>query len=173
MASDWQPHRLGSHAEDLSRGTEDIGLGLGFGRIQTSTIDRPPLKSHKTFPNTLTTSFTSLKTEHGSSEEQNPAGQEDPSASSPNEQKQAGQGLQELGVTTYGGSAPASPTAQLSSASGEVEHDEHKGEDDDIIGGLDEDDEMIERLDGAPSEMTPEQRRAEKRKMKRFRSVNS
>ena len=171
MASDWQPHRLASRPTALPSGSEEMGLGLGFGRIQTSTLERPPLKSHKSFPNSLTASYATLDNPSPSGQTPNPAGQEDIPRSFSPEHKSSIPATQPVVETTYGGSAPASPAAQVSPTSAEAEQEEHRDEEDDILGALDEDDDQQDRSEDTPSEKTAEQRRAEKRKMKRFRCV--
>ena len=168
MASDWQPHRLGSRSAGIVSASDEMGLGLGFGRIQTSTLERPSLKSHKSFPNPLTSSYNTSDSQIPISQTSNPVKQEHDSSSFPLDQKQAGQSAVE---TTYGGSAPVSPVAAVSPTSAEAEMDENREEEDDMLGGADEDEDALVKSEDTSVEKTAEQRRAEKRKMKRFRYV--
>ena len=166
MASDWQPHRLGSRSNGLASGADELGLGLGFGRIQTSTLERPSLKSHKSFPNSLTSSYNTSNSPDLLGQVNNPAGQEEDLSSVPIKQEQSGQPAVE---TTYGGSAPASPAAVISPTSAEAEHEDRQEDEDNLLGAADEEDDGAEKSESKSMEKTAEQRRAEKRKMKRFR----
>ena len=170
MASDWQPHRFGSRPGLLGSGTEEIGLGIGLGRIQTSTLERPPLKSHRSFPNTLSASYPSSDGPNRLNEASRNATQEGLQSTTAAEQKRSTVSPQQVVQTTYGGSAPASPLPQVSPPSAEGEHDEQQ-EDDDVYAlmGEEGEDDGGENQNGHSKEKTAEQRRADKRKMKRFR----
>ena len=172
MASDWQPHRLGSQPTGLAADPEEMGLGIGFGRIQTSTLERPALKSHKSFPSSLTASnYAPVDNPSTTNQAPNLTGQEDAQPAFSSEQKVTLPMAQPAVETTYGGSAPASPAAQISPTSAEAEQQELGEEDEDLIGTIDEEDQTLTKTENDPIEKTAEQRRAEKRKMKRFRYV--
>jgi hypothetical protein len=172
MASDWQPHRLGARSGILGSGPEEIGLGLGLGRIQTSTLERPPLKSHRSFPHSLTASYSTTDGTNPIAPEINAVADEEFSPSNAAEQKTTVVTPQQPLTTTYGGSAPASPLPQISPTSAEGDNDEQQ-DDDDELGLLAEDGED-DGQDGQEGgkERTAEQRRVDKRKMKRFRYIH-
>ena len=175
MASDWPSYRLGSRSTtDLGGSQEEIGLGLGFGRIQTSTVERPSLRTHKSFPHNIGTSG-SYSTPHC----QSPLSQVANPGTSHDEFQSSFGGLprpvepktEAAAEQTFPASAPQSPLPQLTPTSAEAEHEpeEQIAEDEDmLVVGDDEDD----TPSGSAVEKTAAERRAEKRKMKRFRYFN-
>lgn len=131
------------------------------------------MKNHESFPNSLSSSYATLDNLGPAGQTSPPAGQEDLRTPLP-----AGESIPETPKQIkvemiHGGSAPASPFAQISPMPAEAEADERQEEEDDFIGSLDDDDEELsEKPENSQTEKTAEQRRAEKRKMKRFRSVH-
>ncbi|KAL9618776.1 MAG: hypothetical protein Q9160_006570 [Pyrenula sp. 1 TL-2023] len=129
--------------------------------------NKPPLlRSHKSFPHALTTSF-------GTSFRKNPLEQViekdhfneggDPSS----EGRIAGDGKNSgSGLILQTRSVPSSPHNQLTPTSPEGQHEEVEDDNAGIVDMEDEEDSGEAR--GSPR-TTAEQRRAEKRKMKRFR----
>lgn len=167
MASDWPSYKFGSRSTtDLGGGQEEIGLGLGFGRIQTSTVERPPLRSHKSFPHNISgaASYSTPHSQSPLSQVANPAVGNDEFQSRPPEATSGPAPEQ-----SFIASAPVSPVPQLTPTSAEAEHDaeEHPDDDDEMAIVGEEDDETP--TGSNPVEKTAAERRAEKRKMKRFR----
>jgi hypothetical protein len=176
MAGDWPFARLGQQPNDEP---DEIGLGLAsLGRIQTSTVERPPLRSHKSFPHTLgTSSYAATHCGSPLSQVANHGNEEESSASARErlESKPLPAGLSIQ--TSFGGSAPASPVPQLTPTSQDADNDDRllDDDDDDDEDGLMGDEEGVAEGDGDGQgqpetvEKTAAERRAEKRKMKRFR----
>lgn len=130
--------------------------------MMQTEVQRPMLRSHKSFPYTLRTSGTTI---HGA----NTPDSTGASQLSSTERIQISnlediETNGELPTVTYGGSAPASPVSRLTppSPTGDKAEAAQDAVDDDVI------------VDEAPNEeqkppMTAQELRAQKRKMKRFR----
>ena len=165
-AGEWSSYRFQpSHNVGLPLGRQGgAGLGLGYGRIQPSTVEsRPVLRSHKSFPYTFTST---LNTSGGY---QSPLSQvTNPSNNSLQNHRETSQDDRDSTPSvvekTYGRSAPTSPVSRLSPPSAVLDQDDVFDDDDDAL--MEEDVEPAAET-GPPK--TAAERRAEKRKMKRFR----
>ena len=165
-ASEWPSYRFQpSHGIGLPLGRQGgAGLGLGYGRIQPSTIDtRPVLRSHKSFPYALSSSLATP------GQYQSPLSQvTNPSTNGLQSHREASQDDRDstpsAAEKTYGHSAPTSPVSRLSPPSAGLDHDDTFDDDDDAL--MEED---VEPAAESEPPKTAAERRAEKRKMKRFR----
>ena len=172
MASEWPNYRINSRPmTTLSGEQEEIGLGLGFGRIQTSTVERPPSRSHKSFTSSLTGSnFSTTHSQMSASQTATSSNRNESSPYLDRDHKISSNGSQSV-PNAFGGSAPVSPVPQLTPTSADGDLDEHPDDDEDmiVVGGEEEEDEACSNLENGSVEKTAAERRAEKRKMKRFR----
>lgn len=160
--SEWHSQR--TKPGDAAEGT----MGLQYSEVSGLSLDaqkRPLLRTHKSFPYTLSQPHHSAP--------QQPATSDHPIASpQPQRERITISNLEEsqrtsLPNVTYGGSAPASPVSRLTPPSPEGEKGDGEGDHNDagLSGSNDEGD------DSKP--MTAAELRAQKRKMKRFRYVSS
>ena len=171
--SDWSSYRFQSHSTtDLTLGRSgNTRLGSNYSQSHVPSIEsRPILRSHKSFPHTIGPS--SFSTTHYQGSLSQASSSETPKEHSPFRRDYGQNTPNPPNVTvetTFGGSTPTSPISHLSHlspVSPKVEQDD----------GLDDDDEMLIATgdlveDGGESgpPKTAAERRAEKRKMKRFR----
>ena len=171
MASEWPNYRMNSRSmASLGGEREDIGLGLGFGRIQTSTVERPSLNSHKSFTNSLPGSDSSAsRNQMPSSQAATSSNRDEFSSRLDQDQKLSNNNSQSM-TNAFSATTPVSPVPQLTPKSADGDHDEHPDDDDDmIVVGGEEEDEASGTMESGSVEKTAAERRAEKRKMKRFR----
>ena len=165
-ASEWPPYRFQpNRSVGLPLGRQGgAGLGLGYGRIQPSTTEtRPVLRSHMSFPYTLTSSLGT------NGRCQSPLSQAiNPSTNNPQNHRETSQDDRDSTPSvmekTYGRSAPTSPASRLSPPSAVLDQDDTFDDDDDAL--MEED---VESTADTGPPKTAAERRAEKRKMKRFR----
>ena len=172
--SDWSPYRFQSHS------TTDLSLARpGNSQLDSNYVQshvpnvesRPALRSHKSFPHTIgPSSFSATHYQSPLSQAINPEGPKEQSALVGDHDRGKPKPPGTTVETILGGSAPTSPISHLSHfspISPKAEQDDSLDEDDDEIlmttGNLEE--------DGGESGLpkTAAERRAEKRKMKRFR----
>lgn len=160
--SEWHSQR--TKPGDAAEGT----MGLQYSEVSGLSLDaqkRPLLRTHKSFPYTLSQPHHSAP--------QQPATSDHPIASpQPQRERITISNLEEsqrtsLPNVTYGGSAPASPVSRLTPPSPEGEKGDGEGDHNDagLSGSNDEGD------DSKP--MTAAELRAQKRKMKRFRLTHN
>ena len=171
IVSEWSDYRMSSQPlTTLGGDQEDIGLGLDFGRIRTSTVERPPSSSHKSFAHSL--SGPNFSASHNSTvlgQAVNSSSRDEFSSRLDQDPKPSSNSSQSAS-NAFGSSAPISPVPQLTPTSAEGDPDEHPDDDDDMIMVPGEEyDETCGNMENGTVEKTAAERRAEKRKMKRFR----
>lgn len=129
---------------------------------QAKQHSRPPLRSHKSFPYSLGPSSRVQDEAFQDTSGTDVLGDFAERVLSSGPQPTASANLQQ---PTYGGSAPTSPTGQLSAGSLKVEEHDVQIEDEDIeLGDVEDEEDTAEKRP-----MTAAELRAHKRKMKRFR----
>ncbi|KAK5125673.1 hypothetical protein LTR85_011947 [Meristemomyces frigidus] len=138
---------------------------LQYLREQAGDPNRPPLRSHRSFPYTL---GPSSRLQHEVSQDQ-----PDAPALAKFEERVVSQGPQPVGSSnlppaTFGGSAPSSPAGRLTPNSPGAEPSDEQLDDEEIDFGAAEQGEDEDR-----PPMTAAELRAHKRKMKRFRLTHN
>ena len=168
--SEWPSYRFQSHSTtDLSLGGKGgIGLGLEYCQGQAPNAEsRPILRSHKSFPHTPSPSnYSTARYQSPLSRVTNPGAAKEPLSAAGDCESPSLSGTVSTAQMTYGDSIPASPiSCRRSNSAGADFNDGLEDEDEMLVsaGELDDD-----GRDGSGPK-TAAERRAEKRKMKRFR----
>ena len=177
MTTTW-PHfgPVSQSATDTRDGQGDGSLGLGIEMIQSSPVDlRSPVSCPKSFSPSLNGPSCSQSMSKGSQTQsanlKGTAGHQALDSREKRDRASTGQAYEDADAE----STPTSPAVRLTSASAERDCRESGAEEDEDIGsdGEEDDDEAAGNPEGGSVEKTAAERRAEKRKMKRFRFVKS
>ena len=170
MGNEWSPYRLTSPSTTpLGYGYQgDVDQVVECGSERGNGVEsRPILRSHKSFPHTLgTATYSPIRTQSPLSQVANPNRTDE--YSSALRSRTVGEiPLPSTMEPKHGRSAPNSPISKMSvhSAEADGEHDGQQEEDEDFPMSADLEDDSL--AGAAPKSAT--ERRADRRKMKRFR----